>query len=696
MAQWTILLFSLYGALHGQENQLPIEHECCQNGKDWAQERHDCTYLPVISSSSHSCRLTQEQCCAAAVGDRLCDNGIEVAKGQSACFMSFFRGEFWETQISKMCCDCCVIGLITLNKGSSCEFQGLLMDRKCSYTAKACCDNSTAVETEPNTNAPVTVMPQANTTAEPQGGSDPCTDSKCSHLCDGYGMCACLGGYQLQEDGVNCEDVDECLTGSHNCVFGQVCINMLGSFQCQTKTSCNTGYELKDYKKCQDIDECTLGTHNCGPNVLCTNTQGSFYCSQKRRCSGGFIQDAVGSCIDVNECVAHTSTCLPGQTCMNTVGSYTCLRNTYTCGRGYHLTQDGTLCEDVDECRTGNVCGGHVCVNLVGTYRCECRIGFFRNSITKRCEDINECRHYSGRLCAHMCDNTQGSYQCSCATGFKLSHDGRSCDDVNECAAKPCSQSCSNTHGSYQCYCRRGYQLSDIDGITCEDIDECALPAGRHGCSYSCTNAPGSFYCTCPPTGYTTTQNGHTCQDIDECAVGTHTCSVSETCFNILGGFRCLSLACPQSFRKAGHVRSRKDASGNGRCVKVCQPNNVGCRLSPIHFLSHISISLPTFHGDFRGPQEIVFLRTVAVANPVPVPGATDVYFNILVTDDQFSFDVIQRSHQGMLVGVVRQVKPIFGPRDLELQVAMNYFKSGVVSKCNIFIIQVFISEFWF
>ncbi|XP_075967414.1 fibulin-1-like [Anarhichas minor] len=133
-------------------NQLPIEQKCCQNGKDWAQERHDCTYLPVIISSSHTCRLTQEQCCAAAVGDQLCDNGIEVAKGQSACFMSFFRGEFWETQISKMCCDCCVIGLITLNKGSSCEFQGLLMDRKCAYTAKACCDNSTAVETEPNTN----------------------------------------------------------------------------------------------------------------------------------------------------------------------------------------------------------------------------------------------------------------------------------------------------------------------------------------------------------------------------------------------------------------------------------------------------------------------------------------------------------------------------------------------------------------
>ncbi|XP_068572823.1 fibulin-1-like [Cebidichthys violaceus] len=693
MAQWTILLFSLYGVLHGKENLFSTEQECCQDGKDQALGGQGCTVLPLISSS-HTCKITQQQCCAAAVGDRLCDKGIEMATWQGACERPFFQGEPWETQISKMCCDCCMIGLMTASRGSSCELQELLLERKCLYAAKACCDNSTATETEPNTNASVTVMPQASTTAEPQGGLDSCTDSNCSHLCEGNGMCACLGGYQLQEDGVNCEDVNECLTGSHNCVLGQVCINKEGSFQCQTETSCNTGYNFQDDNNCQDIDECTLGTHNCGPDFLCTNTQGSFHCSKNTRCSEGFIQDALGSCIDVNECVAHTSTCLPGQTCLNTVGSYTCLRNTYICGRGYHLTQDGTLCEDVDECRTGNVCGGHVCVNLVGTYRCECRIGFFRNSMTKRCEDINECRHYPGRLCAHTCDNTEGSYQCSCATGFKLSPDGRNCDDVNECEANPCSQVCANVHGSYQCYCRRGYQLSDIDGTTCEDIDECALPAGHHGCSYSCSNAPGSFYCTCPPTGYTIAHNGHTCQDIDECSVGSHTCSVSESCFNILGGFRCLSFACPENFQQAGQG-SRKDASGNGRCVKACQPNDIGCRLSPIHFLIYISISLPTFR-DFSGPQEIVFLQTVAVANPAPVPGATDVYFNILVTDDQFSFDVIKRSHQGMLMGVVRQVKPIFGPRDLELQVAMNYVKSGVVSNRNIFIIQVFISEFWF
>lgn len=104
---------------------------------------------------------------------------------------------------------------------------------------------------------------------------------------------------------------------------------------------------------------------------------------------------------------------------------------------------------------------------------------------------------------------------------------------------------------------------------------------------------------------------------------------------------------------------------------------------------------MPTFR-DFSEPEEIVFLRTITAANPTPHPGATDLFFDILGADDQFSFDVVKRSDQGMIMGVVRQVKPIIGPKDLVLQVAMNYIKSGNISHCNVVIIHVFISEFWF
>lgn len=46
-------------------------------------------------------------------------------------------------------------------------------------------------------------------------------------------------------------DVNECLTGVHTCVFGQVCINTDGSFRCQREISCGTGYELRDDNTCQ-------------------------------------------------------------------------------------------------------------------------------------------------------------------------------------------------------------------------------------------------------------------------------------------------------------------------------------------------------------------------------------------------------------------------------------------------------------
>lgn len=135
-------------------------------------------------------------------------------------------------------------------------------------------------------------------------------------------------------------------------------------------------------------------------------------------------------------------------------------------------------------------------------------------------------------------------------------------------------------------------------------------------------------------------------------------------------------------------------------------------------------------------PSDIVFLRTITAANPVSLPDATDVFFDILAADDQLSFDVQKRSHQGMIMGkrkehcsylllngtygyyiytclshkrlsvtnrllcppsgVVRQVKPVIGPKNLVLQVAMNYVKSGVITHRNVVIIHVFVSEYWF
>ncbi|KAM6895772.1 fibulin-1-like [Xenentodon cancila] len=707
MAHRIILVFLLLRVLNGQESKLPSVKECCEVGMAMGLRGQDCAALPPFTS--HICSITQEQCCRSVAKDRACNNGIKMARGQGACERPFFPGLDWETEISRICCDCCTLGLTAVRVGLSCEMSDLQLGRQCIGAAKTCCEEPeetvlfgvlgkkathglacvqwsefiflsfyVVVATAENEGVPV----------QPPEHADACRDSNCSQVCVDNGKCACREGFQLNMDGVTCQDIDECRQHSKR-FCAQKCENTEGSYRC----SCLTGFKLgHDARNCEDIDECALWTHNCGTNLVCVNTAGSFYCYPKKECGDGYFQDAAGSCIDINECVATISPCQPGHTCINTVGSYKCRSNTVTCARGYHVSVDGTHCEDVDECLTGNVCGGtHGCVNLEGSYHCECRNGFTFNSITKLCQDVNECRHYPGRLCAHKCENTDGSFLCSCATGFKLAHDDRNCEDINECESKPCSQECANIYGSYQCYCRHGYQLNDMDGITCDDIDECMLP---NVCSYRCINTPGGFNCTCPARGYTLANDGRTCQDIDECAAGTHTCSASEDCFNTQGGFRCLLFKCPPNFSQAARG-PKTDASIIVRCIKTCQRHDTNCIHNPIHIITSTVLSLSTFRH-FKDPEEIAVLRTAAAAKPAPSPNEPDVYFDIVATDEHHSFDVVKRSHHGLIVGVIRQVKPIAGPRELVLEVTMNYVLSGVISQQNIVVIHVFISEFWF
>uniref|UniRef100_A0A8C7H879 Fibulin-1 n=1 Tax=Oncorhynchus kisutch TaxID=8019 RepID=A0A8C7H879_ONCKI len=630
--------------------------ECCKDGRVRGIDNQDCTAIPLISEST-TCRIVQEQCCAAVLEDNICTSGINMAKEQGVCDTQF-TGSTCETKTAKMCCDCCLLGRAAREHGLTCD-HSLSLGYQCGLVSRACCDDGAPdVETRNSLGIEGREVKSSEWT-------------KCAQECVGNSTCACFKGYKLKPDGKNCEDINECLLGASNCRGGEHCINTVGSFRCQREVSCGTGYELMDSNNCKDSPISCQYIDNLCPSVPLTSIP------------------------DINECLAQTEPCRPGQLCMNTMGSFTCQRNSINCGRGYHLNDGGNRCVDIDECKgPDGACAGHGCINLVGSFRCECKTGFIFNSISRVCEDINECRHYPGRLCAHKCENVLGSYKCSCTQGFKLASDGRNCDDLNECESSPCSQECANVYGSYQCYCRRGYQLSDIDGINCEDIDECALPTGGHICSYRCNNTPGSFYCTCPATGYTLAPNGRSCQDVDECVTGTHTCSVTESCFNVQGGFRCLSFECPPNYRQAGEIRARVERSDTIRCVKSCQPNDIGCVLDPVHSISHTVISLPTFR-EFTKPEEIVFLRTMSPAHSSPQL-SSDIVFDILEGNVQNSFDIVKRQEHGMIVGVVRQVKPLIGSLNMVLKLAMNYVTSGVVSHRNIVNVHIFVSEFWF
>ncbi|XP_048869640.1 fibulin-1-like isoform X2 [Brienomyrus brachyistius] len=650
MAPWIFFLFTFVAVLNAQALKQMSLAECCRAGQEHGQTSQDCASLPLLSEFP-ACRMAQEQCCASVLERSSCEQGINLALEEGAC--EVLSGSACETRTAKMCCQCCILGREALADGLSCDLK-LPVAYQCGAVSHQCCLQGLAQATGNSTLALENKLP-SDLDQEPL--NDKCTNIQCSQRCLGNNTCGCFEGYRLKPDGRNCEDINECLLGAHHCQLGQRCINTGGSYRCQREASCGTGYELTDSNICKDIDECEIGTHNCGQEFVCQNTQGSFRCQPRHQCGPGFFQDALGSCIDINECLSQSAPCPARQTCLNTVGSYVCQRNSPSCGRGYHLSEDGTRCVDVDECvGTDGACAGHNCINTVGSFRCQCQAGYTFNSISRACEDINECRHFPGRLCAHKCENVQGSYQCSCTLGFKLASDGRNCEDVNECESDPCSQECANVYGSYQCYCRRGYQLSDVDGTTCEDIDECALPMGGHLCAYRCHNVPGSFQCSCPPVGYTLGPSGRSCQDVDECLTATHNCTESESCFNVLGGFRCLSFECPANYRRAGEIH----------CERLACDHSSECLAMPLR-ITHYRLTFPT-----HIPVPTNIFR-MGPSNSVP---GDDIQLDIVGGNEEGLFGV-QKLASG---GVIMVRRPITEARDFLLTAKMKLRRYGTVS----------------
>ncbi|KAM8910562.1 fibulin-2-like [Spinachia spinachia] len=558
MARWTILLFSLCVVLNGEEIEFSTVQRCCQDGRDLAIAGQHCVVTSTISSCD-ACNITKEQCCSTAVKDALCDKGIEMAEWQGACETPFFQGEPWEIPIAKTCCDCCMLGVMMASQGFNCNFQGFLLLETCLHTAKGCCERSSEAQIEPNE-------------------------------------------YEME-----LREVQRCCQrGRDRALLGQDCTNL--------------SFFSSSYS-------CSITKRQC-----CSAAVGEWFCNngvktakEKGTCHGLFFQGE------------HWETQMSKMCCD-------------CCLLGLMIASQNSSCD------FQGLSPGRQCLDTA-----------------KGC-----CETYTTDM--QPTTNVTQSPQVSSTT---QSHEG-----LDPCRDSHCSQLCKD-NGT--CACLAGYELQN-DGVNCQDIDECAWPAGGHKCSYSCSNVPGSFYCTCPTTGYTLAQNGHTCQDIDECAAGTHTCSLRRGCFNILGGFRCLSLKCPRYFYLA---KQGKDTSASWNCFKFCHPRDLGCSHYSIHLIRYISISLPTSRV-IRKPKEIAFLQLAPAADNIYRSSGKAVTFNILVGDEFSSFDVIKRSYKGVPIGVLRQLKPLRGPKDFVYQVAVTRVKSGVVSHRSIVIIHFFISKFWF
>ncbi|KAL9974481.1 hypothetical protein ACROYT_G011517 [Oculina patagonica] len=94
---------------------------------------------------------------------------------------------------------------------------------------------------------------------------------------------------------MNLADIDECITGNHDCDVNANCTNTVGGHNC----TCKEGY-IGNGSSCSDIDECSNGSHKCDVNANCTNTVGGYNCSCKEGFNGnGSSCSALKNCAEI-------------------------------------------------------------------------------------------------------------------------------------------------------------------------------------------------------------------------------------------------------------------------------------------------------------------------------------------------------------------------------------------------------------
>ncbi|XP_037334497.2 CD248 molecule, endosialin a [Pungitius pungitius] len=177
----------------------------------------------------------------------------------------------------------------------------------------------------------------------------------CEHFCRSVGAhvyCYCAEGYELGDNGQNCELPDVCQGAP--CEF--MCLPLSDGYQC----ACPEGYMLApDERACQDIDECLHSP--C--EQLCVNAPGTFEC----QCWEGYHLDNEGGCEDIDECVMDPCE----HACENTQGSHIC-----HCHLGYSpVPEEPSRCQDIDECQIPGTCE-KMCVNYEGGFDCYCEEGY--------------------------------------------------------------------------------------------------------------------------------------------------------------------------------------------------------------------------------------------------------------------------------------------------------------------------------
>jgi uncharacterized protein YegL len=270
-------------------------------------------------------------------------------------------------------------------------------------------------------------------------GGNACAQN-CHNIVDADYYCSCNAGYMLAEDGLGCEDVNECAFNNGGCAHN--CINAAGTFSC----SCNNGYQLREdgascglvCYTCFDAlsnDEC-MNTTVCDNNEQSCQTETRWEedqlritkrCKQTEACVNNYVQNpreawTPTQCteergLSVCRCCCHHGMCNTAGDCDGSVIDIACPPiETIPVANGTSLSCSGVTpgdsCAVICPAGYGPLNGTTeiVCEHIPGTYTAAW------NGVGEPCVDINECAVANGG-CSHGCENFPGGFRCTCPEG---------------------------------------------------------------------------------------------------------------------------------------------------------------------------------------------------------------------------------------------------------------------------------------
>ncbi|XP_078696563.1 uncharacterized protein LOC144924834 isoform X2 [Branchiostoma floridae x Branchiostoma belcheri] len=345
----------------------------------------------------------------------------------------------------------------------------------------------------------------------------------CEHTCTnkvGGSECSCLSGYQLEDDGYHCTDIDECADDSTNeCDYA--CVNVESSFYC----TCQEGYQidLMDGKTCRPIN-CTglyHPTHGrvtaVGSDTACTTrdvvrgTRCQYTCTDgydpvdptdRQVVEGDIVRECMttGSWTDKRiECSARECPVLtlPDHAQVYPLSCRSQVRFgkqcTVTCGTNYRLRGEAvTTCTNVGS--PGNVIvdwstKNWTCVEELielngGDSRLTTPAVTTTTTQAEPC-DSNPCQH------GGECFDNDAGYFCNCLEGWQ----GDNCEKRKPCFVNPCLNDgiCEENGEDFTCSCPK-----DWKGERCEvgPAEPCDSNPCQHG--GECFDNDAGYFCNCP------------------------------------------------------------------------------------------------------------------------------------------------------------------------------------------------------